>query len=674
MVYKKQSDRAKILRDELNRHNHAYFILGRTEISDGQYDLMMRELYQIEEEFPDLATPDSPTQRVGSNPADNFTEVTHLTPMLSLRNAFNTEEFLAWHSQVSSLLNQPNFDMVCELKYDGLAVSLTYEKGVFIKGATRGNGTVGEDITQNLRTIKSIPLRLLSNLVPPNFEVRGEVYFPKSEFAKLNKTRMDMGLTSYSNPRNTAAGSLRQLDSKITAQRPLSIFIYSLGYSTNETELPANHWDILRYLNSLGFRINQNNKLAFKPKDALAFYHEWVTQLDNLDYDCDGVVVKVNRLDYQKQLGHVGRDPRWAVAYKFPATQSTTQLLDIKVNVGKTGSINPYAILEPINIGGVTVKQATLHNENYIRTMELMVGDWVVVERAGEVIPKIVSVVTSKRNGTERYFDMPDTCPSCETSIVHTPGEAMSYCNNASCSSQLARLLEHFISRDCMDINGMGGKLGNKLISYGLIKDVADIYYLNQQVLIPMPNMAEKRASNLINAIEDSKLKPLSKVISSLGINLVGSQVAETLTRTFNSMDELIEANEYDLTSIQGIGPKIAISIIEYFQNQDNYMIVRKLLNAGVGLISSTQNTSFRSVLDGLVFVITGKLENFSRSEIEKEISELGGSISSSVSKKTNYLIAGSDPGIKLNNAINLKVTILNENEFRELINRLENT
>lgn len=674
MAYKKQSDRAKILRDELSRHNHAYFILGRTEISDGQYDLMMRELYQIEEEFPDLATPDSPTQRVGAKPADNFTEVTHLTPMLSLRNAFNKEEFLAWHNQVSSLLNQPNFDMVCELKYDGLAVSLTYENGVFIKGATRGNGTVGEDITQNLRTIKSVPLRLLNNIVPPNFEVRGEVYFPKSEFAKLNKTRMDKGLTPYSNPRNTASGSLRQLDSKITAQRPLSIFIYSLGYATNETELPTNHWDILRYLSSLGFKINQNNKLAFKPKDALAFYHEWVTQLDNLDYDCDGVVVKVNRLDYQKQLGHVGRNPRWAVAYKFPATQSTTQLLDIKVNVGKTGSINPYAILEPINIGGVTVKQATLHNESYIRTMELMIGDWVVVERAGEVIPKIVSVVTSKRNGTERYFDMPDTCPSCETSIVHTPGEAMSYCNNASCSSQLARLLEHFISRDCMDINGMGGKLGNKLINYGLIKDVADIYYLNQEVLLPMPNMAEKRASNLINAIENSKLKPLSKVISSLGINLVGSQVAETLTHTFNSMDELIEANEDDLTSIQGIGPKIAISIIEYFQNQDNYMIVRKLLNAGVGLISSTQNTSFRSVLDGLVFVITGKLENFSRSEIEKEISELGGSISSSVSKKTNYLIAGSDPGIKLNDAINLEVTILNENEFRELINLLENT
>ncbi|MCH7786449.1 MAG: NAD-dependent DNA ligase LigA, partial [Chloroflexi bacterium] len=447
MVATEIAERLNQLRDELNRHNYLYHALDQPEISDAQYDALMKELRQLEEEHPSLVTPDSPTQRVGAEPAKGFAEVRHPLPMLSLANAFDDEEFMAWHNRVANLLERTDFDMVCELKFDGLAVALTYENGIFVRGATRGNGLTGEDVTQNLRTIKSIPLRTLTDKVPERFEVRGEVYFPKSEFKKFNEERVAQGQPAYANPRNTAAGSLRQLDSRMTAERPLDIFIYGLGYSEGNGAMPDNHLEILEYLKMLGFKVNPNIKLAHTPEEAIDYYRTWLEKAESLDYDCDGIVIKVNRLDYQQHLGYVGREPRWAIAYKFPATQSITQLLDIRVSVGRTGSINPYAVLEPVNIGGATVKQATLHNEDYIRSKDLRIGDWVVVERAGEVIPQVVSVITTRRTGAEKEFVMPTTCPSCGEPVVRPDGEAMSYCVNAACPEQLVRLLEHFVSK-----------------------------------------------------------------------------------------------------------------------------------------------------------------------------------------------------------------------------------
>ena len=449
--------RIKDLSAQIRHHVHLYHVMDAPEISDAEFDRLMRELRLLEEQRPDLATPDSPTQSVGGTPADGFQEVTHRRPMLSLGNAFDDEELRAWHTRVSDMLETDRFDMVCELKYDGLAVGLTYENGVFVRGATRGNGIVGEDVTSNLRTIESIPPLLKGPKHPTLLEVRGEVYFPKSKFLDFNKQREADGLPTYVNPRNTAAGSLRQLDPRATKERPLDIFVYSIGYSEGGSS-PDNQWDTLEYLRELGFEVNVYNRKFRTYLGVLAWYRHWRENVLDLDYDCDGLVVKVNRFDYQRHLGDVGREPRWAVAYKFPAEQATTYLLDVKFNVGRTGSINPYAVLEPVYVGGATVRQATLHNEDYIKKMRLKVGDKVVVERAGEVIPQVVEPLEDQRGCGEHEIHMPTMCPSCDQPIVHREGEAMSYCVNASCPAQLVRLIEHFVSRGAMDIEGLGVK------------------------------------------------------------------------------------------------------------------------------------------------------------------------------------------------------------------------
>ncbi|MDA1347911.1 MAG: NAD-dependent DNA ligase LigA, partial [Chloroflexi bacterium] len=520
-------DRLHSLRAELNRHNHLYYVADSLEIGDAEYDALLRELRRIEEEHPELVTPDSPTQRVGAEPAEGFTEVQHPRPMLSLSNAFDDDEFLAWNERVAGLLERDDFDLVCELKYDGLAVALTYENGLFVRGATRGNGSVGEDVTQNLRTINSIPLRVLGDDAPAVFEVRGEVYFPKSKFRRFNEERAAQGLPTYATPRNTAAGSLRQLDPKNTAERPLDIFVYGLGYA--DGDVPDTQWDSLAYMRDLGFKMNPHNLLASSPEQVLDYYRKWLEAAEELDYDCDGIVVKVNRLDYQGHLGVVGREPRWAIAYKFPATQATTKLLDIRVNVGRTGSINPYAVLEPVNIAGATVQLATLHNEDYITSKDLRIGDTVVVERAGEVIPQIVRFVPEKRTDEQKPYPFPTECPSCHEPVVRPDGEAMSYCVNAACPGQLERLLEHFVSRGGMDIEGMGPKLGTALIERGLVKDVADLYDLKAEQLLELDRMAEKSVTNLLEAIDASRDRPLARVLTALGIGHVGSEVAELL-------------------------------------------------------------------------------------------------------------------------------------------------
>ena len=657
--------RANRLRDELNRHNNLYFVLDQPEISDAQYDKLFRELRQLEEQHPELVTPDSPTQRVGAEPAEWFAEARHPVPLLSLANAFDEEEFLAWHRRIANLLEADGFDMVCELKYDGLAVALTYEEGALVRGATRGNGTVGEDVTTNLRTVRSIPLRVLGD-APRRFEVRGEVFFPLSAFHRFNDERVAEGLAPYAHPRNTAAGSVRQLDPRATAERPLDIFIYSLGYA--DAPVPDTHWDTLTYLGELGFKINPNNRRARVPDEAIDYYRSWLEKSEGLDYGCDGVVIKVDRFDFQQHLGVVGREPRWAIAYKFPATQSVTRLQNIGVNVGRTGSINPYAVLEPVDVGGVTVRQATLHNEDYIRDKDLRIGDWVVVERAGEVIPQVVTVVTTRRTGREKAFEMPSKCPSCGEPVTRPEGEAMTVCVNATCPAQLVRLLEHFVSKGAMDIDGLGIKQTTMLLGQGLIKDVADVYYLKKEDLLDVERMAEKSVSNLLDAIERSKDRPLSRLMVALGTNHVGSEVADLLARHFGNIDAVMETTEEKLTAIPSIGPKIAAAVVAYFANESNRAVIEKLRRAGVRMEDKARPEPAEQLLAGMRFVVTGRLQSFSRSQIEDRIKQLGGAVSGSVTRKTDYIVAGEDAGSKLAAAQELDVNILTEEELLRLV------
>ena len=665
-------DRIKELRTEIDHHNHLYFVENSPAISDSEYDLLMRELITLESEYPGLVTPQSPTQRVGGKLLDGFEEVAHELPMLSLGNAFNSTEMRAWHNRISGILESNDFDMSCELKFDGLAVSLLYEKGIFVRGATRGDGTTGENVTLNLKTIRSIPLSLRGD-IPARFEVRGEVYFPKSEFERFNISREKSGLQSYANPRNTAAGSLRQLDPSVTSKRPLDIFIYSLGWAEGNFPMLETHLGTLDLLKTLGFKINPHNFLASSLEEAIGFYEQWTRERENLDYECDGVVVKVDRLDYQQHLGSVGREPRWAVAYKFPAAQATTKLLDIRVNIGRTGTINPYAVLEPVEVGGVTVRQATLHNEDYILSKDLRIGDFVVIERAGEVIPQIVRSNELLRDGSESKFVMPSKCPSCGGQTSRNIDEAALYCTNASCPAQLVRLVEHFVSKSSMDIDGMGGKLGVALINNDLIFDVADIYTLRSEHLLDMDRMAERSTSNLLDAIENSKKRPLSRLLTALGIRHVGTEVADSLADRFGDIDNLIAASEEELLAIPAIGPKIVQSVSEYFSSDSNRKVLDKLKQAGV----NTKNRDIKSssqpiqqILTGLRFVVTGRLENFSRSDIQDLIKQLGGSVSSSVSSRTNYLVAGDDAGSKLSDAARLGIVILTEDDFNAMVDQ----
>ena len=678
------ASRARELREEIRRHDHLYHVLDAPEISDAAFDRLMRELRAIEDARPDLVAPDSPTQRVGGALADGFSEVTHRRPMLSLGNAFDADELKAWHARTLDMLETDSFEMVCELKYDGLAVALTYEGGVFTRGATRGNGAVGEDVTANLRTIKSVPLRLMGDArdLPYVLEVRGEVYFPKSKFDAFNAAREAKGLPTYVNPRNTAAGSLRQIDPAMTAQRPLDIFAYSVGYHEGG-DLPDTQWETLNYLSGLGFKVNtQYNKHFSDLGDVIAWYEESLAILESLDYGCDGLVVKVDRFDYQRHLGNVGREPRWAIAYKFPAEQATTRLLDVRFNVGRTGTINPYAVLEPVYVGGANVKQATLHNEDYIRSKKLLKGAKVIVERAGEVIPQVVRVVGGRTGCHEEEIHFPHICPSCAEPVTRREGEAMSYCTNASCPAQLVRRLEHFVSRGAMDIEGLGIKQVQAFVDAKLLRDVADIYAIlpnRRDKLMAMERMAEKSVSNLITAINESRSRGLTRVLVALGIELVGVEVASALARRFGDMRTLKQASVDDLVAINAIGPKIAESVHGFFQQTSNSRIVDKLENTGVVMTEETEDEA-----DGatpltdpegkpLRFVVTGRLEKYSRSAIQDRIKQLGGAVSGSLSKRTNYLVAGEGGGSKLNDAAKLEVAVLTEEEFEALVEGMAN-
>lgn len=667
--YGVRDEKINSLRREIRRHDRLYHEMDSPEISDAEFDALMRDLRALESENPDLAADDSPTQTVGGAPSAGFAEVTHRRPMLSLGNAFDGDELAAWRQRTLDLLETDSFEMACELKYDGLAVALTYENGRFVRGATRGNGAAGEDVTENLRTIASVPETLRNGGDSPALmEVRGEVYFPKSKFAAFNAERRASGLPEYVNPRNTAAGSLRQLDPGMTAQRPLDIFVYSLGYAEGG-DIPNTQWETLDFLARLGFPVNPHNRLFADAAEVLDWYAYWVERTGELDYDCDGLVVKVNRLDYQRHLGEVGREPRWAIAYKFPAEQAETTLLDVRFNVGRTGSINPYAALAPVFVGGATVRQATLHNEDYIAEKGLRRGDRVVVERAGEVIPQVVRPIAEKRGCSDEQVHMPRVCPSCRAPVRRREGEAMRYCENASCPAQLVRRVEHFVSRSAMDIEGLGAKQGQALIDAGFLSDVADIYALadRRDELAAMERMAEKSVANLLAAIERSKARPLANVIAALGIALVGAEASALLARRFGGMDAIRAASEEDLTALNGIGPKMARAVAAHFAQPSNAAVVDKLAAAGVNMTAESRPSDAGTPLAGKRFVVTGRLANYSRSAIQDRIKELGGAVSGSLSGKTDYLVAGDGGGSKLAQADKLGVEVITEDGFEEL-------
>ena len=655
------------LRRELNYHNHRYYVLDDPVISDYDYDRLLQELRQLEEEHPELVTPDSPTHRIGGEPAEGFVQVEHRHTMLSLGNAFDPESLEAWYKRVKNLLDDADFSMTCELKIDGLAVSLIYEDGVLVQGATRGNGYVGENVTYNLRTIRSIPLTLQGS-PPPYLEVRGEVYMPVDSFRRLNEERAERGELLFANPRNSGAGTIRQLDPKVTASRNMQIWVYALG-DAGESSHPSDHWETLEWLGSLGFRTNPNNRLCHTLAEVNDYYREWLERRHDLLYEVDGVVIKVNPFNYQNSLGVVGREPRWAIAYKFPAERGVTKLLEININVGRTGSLNPQAILEPVIVSGATVRHASLHNEEDIRRKGIRIGDWVTVERAGDVIPHIVGPIVDRRTGDEVEFRMPENCPECGTAIVKPEGEAMHRCPNASCPAQFFELLKHFVSRGAMDMDGLGEQWCRILIDQDFVSTVADLYFMEKERLLTLERMGDRLATKIMDNIEASKTRPLPHILFALGITHVGAEVAELLTQRYASVDQLARASQEELTEIPGIGPKIAESIYGYFQVEGNRAVIEKLREAGVKLHHELEIVNPSDLpWHGLTFVVTGALSAMTRREAETKIKALGGSGTSSVTRKTCYLVAGESPGAKLDTANRLGTKVLDETAFLQLL------
>jgi DNA ligase (NAD+) len=657
--------RAEELRRQLNYHNYRYYVLDQPEVSDGEYDALMEELRQIEADHPELLSPDSPTQRVGAGPSEQFAVVEHSVPMLSLANAFTPEALRAWHERISRLAGAEVRGFTIEPKIDGLAITLRYEDGRYSLGATRGDGFHGEDITPNLRTVRSVPL-VLDARPPAVLEVRGEVYLSRAAFERINDERAAEGLPLFANPRNCAAGSVRQLDPRITAKRPLDVFIYSLGEARGWR--PATQWEMLERFGAWGFKTNPHNARVETIDDVLALCAAWEHKRESLKYDIDGVVVKVDSLDLQDELGVVGREPRWAIAFKFPPMQATTRLLDIGINVGRTGSLNPFAILEPVQIGGVVVRLASLHNQDDIQRKDIRVGDTVLVQRAGEVIPQVLGPILSKRpEGTVPYA-LPRTCPVCGSPVVKPEGEAMARCTGgfARCVAQRFELLKHFVSRGAMDVETVGEKLSQVLVQQGLVYDPGDLYSLTKEQLVGLERLADRSADNVLKQLEVSKRRPLANVLFALGIRFVGYQTAELLARGFGSVAALRQASQAEIEAVDGIGPKIAESVFAWFQVPANLEFLRKLEAAGVRL--AEERTERAGPLLGLTFVVTGRLARYTRPQIEQRIKALGGEVSDAVSKRTSYLVAGEDAGSKLARAEKLGTPVLTEAELEALI------
>jgi DNA ligase (NAD+) len=656
------------LRDKIRHHEHRYYVLDDPEISDAEFDRLMDELIALEAEHPELITPDSPTQRVGGKPSSQFASVRHSTPMLSLSKTTSEAELRDWERRIHDLTGTTNVDYVCELKLDGMSMALRFEEGTFSLGITRGDGTTGEDVTANVRTIRSIPLNVSAQKLkqaglPANFEVRGELLMPTTSFERMNEEQEQKGLPRFANPRNATAGTVRQLDPRITASRRLDFFAY--GLLASGKTIFDRHSEALKALQTAGFKVNPNHRLVHGIDQVWAFISQWEGKRDTLPYETDGIVVKVDRIALQQELGYTGKAPRWAIAYKYAAHSGETQIEGILVQVGRTGKLTPVAALKPVPIGGTTVSRATLHNMDEIQRLGVRIGDWVRVERGGDVIPKVIEVDKSKRRGTEE-FHMPERCPVCGGHVVRAEGEADHRCVNANCPAKLRESIRHFASRGVMNIEGMGDALVNQLVDNGLVKNVADIYSLTEGELLELERMGKKSAQNILREIEQSKKLPLERVIYGLGIRFVGERTAQFLAEHFGSMDAFMQATEEELQQVNEIGPRVSAAVREFFDEPKNVALVERLREAGLTFRGKKKERG--TALAGKTFVLTGTLARHTRDEAKKLIEDAGGRVSGSVSKKTDYVVAGEEAGSKLDKARELGVSVITEDEMESLL------
>jgi DNA ligase (NAD+) len=663
-------ERIEALREKIRHHEHLYYVLDASEISDAEFDVLMNELKRLEAEHPDLVTPDSPTQRVGGKPREGFTKVRHSSPMLSLDNTYSEDELRAWERRVHELSGRKDVEYVCELKLDGMSLALHYEDGRLVRGITRGDGTTGEDVTLNVRTVRSIPLsvprdRLKKAGIPANFEVRGEMLMPIAAFKKMNEERERKGLSLFANPRNATAGTVRQLEPSITAQRRLDYFTYML--LENGRTYFDRHSETLEALEAAGFKVNRTRKLARSFEEVWSFIEQEETRREELPYEIDGIVVKVDRTALQEELGYTGKAPRWAIAYKYAARAGVTKLENVRWQVGRTGKLTPVAELVPVAIGGTTVRNATLHNMDEIERLGVKIGDWVEVERGGDVIPKVTKVIKDEKHprGREK-IEAPEKCPVCGTKVVRIEGEADHRCVNANCPAKLRETILHFASRGVMNIDGMGEALVNQLTERGLVRNVADIYKLSKKDLLGLERFADKSAQNILNEIENSKRLPLERVIYGLGIRFVGERTAQFLAEHFGSMEALEKASIEELQDVDEVGPRIAESIAEFFSVAANRKLVERLREAGLTLTGEKKKRGTQ--LAGKTFVLTGTLSHYTRDEAKKLIEDAGGKVTGSVSKKTDYVVAGSDAGSKLDKAKELGVKTIGEQDLEKLL------
>lgn len=687
MVNSQLTERAQRLRQVINYHSYRYNVLDLPDISDAEYDALFNELRKLEEQYPELRTPDSPTQRVGGEVLEGFTKVTHPEPMLSLGNAFDAGDLRAWHDRLVRLL--PDIDpkslaYVVEPKIDGLTVVLHYYDGLFALGATRGDGVTGEDITPNLRTLRDLPLRVPVSTVatveldgaatpvtapPAALVVRGEAYMTRADFERFQAEQAASSGKAYANPRNTAAGALRNLDTAVAASRPLRVLVYNVVLLEDADWTPQTQWQALAYLRALGFPVSDESRRFDDFEALIDFVEGWQPRRRELPFEVDGLVIKLDEFALQRRLGYAGKDPRWAVAFKYPGEEALTRLLDIRVNVGRTGTINPYAVLEPVQVGGVTVQHATLHNYDYVRDNDIRVGDIVAIKRAGDVIPQVLRPIVELRSGSEQEWRMPDYCPVCGDPVVQPEGEVAYYCTNSSCPAQLVRGVEHFVSRGALDIEGFGIKQAEIFVEQGYIGDLADIYYLPWDEIVALDGYGEKRVANLRSAVEQSRDRPLARLLTALGIHGVGGVAAESLADHFGSLDALMAASTEDMESIPGIGPKLAVSIADWFSHQANRLVVEKLRVAGVRTEVERQAVAPGSQpLAGQTWVITGVLPTLSREAAAALIKTAGGKVTGSVSAKTSHLLAGENAGSKLDKAGKLGVPVVDEEELRRMI------
>jgi len=656
------------LRDKIRNHEHRYYVLDSPEISDAEFDRLMDELIELESKHPELITPDSPTQRVGGQVSGQFASVRHSTPMLSLAKTTSEAELRDWERRIHDLTGQTKVDYVCELKLDGMSMALRFQSGQLSLGITRGNGTEGEDVTANVRTIRSIPLNISAQQrkkagLPEAFEVRGELLIPTASFARMNDEQEQKGLPKFANPRNATGGTVRQLDPRITASRRLDFFAY--GLLVDGHTIFDRHSAALKALETAGFKVNPNHRLVHSIDEVWKFISEWEAERDSLPYETDGIVVKVDRIALQQELGFTGKAPRWAIAFKYAAHSAETQIEDIQVQVGRTGKLTPVAWLKPVPIGGTTVTRATLHNMDEIDRLGIRIGDWVLVERGGDVIPKVVKVLEDKPRGHKK-FHMPERCPVCGGHVVRAEGEADHRCVNANCPAKLRETIRHFASRGVMNIEGMGDALVNQLVETGMVKNVADIYNLTEEKLLELERMGKKSADNILDEIKKSKTAPLERVIYGLGIRFVGERTAQFLAEAFGSMDALMSASEEELQEVNEIGPRVSAAIREFFDEPKNVALVKRLEAAGLSFTGQKKERG--TTLAGKTFVLTGTLPRYSRDEARKLVEDAGGKVVGSVSKKTDYVVAGDEAGSKLDKAKELGVAVIDEDEMEKLV------